>query len=61
MKRIVVNDDLYIICGTVLAEKVTISTEELKKQYSLADTVLRNGDTYYICQKINDAEFEDIQ
>ena len=60
MKRIVVNDDLYIICGTVLAEKVTISTEELKKQYSLADTVLRNGDTYYICQKIIDAEFKDI-
>ena len=61
MKRIAVNDDLYVICGTVLAEKVTISTEELKKQYSLADTVLRNGDTYYICQKIDDAEFEDIQ
>ena len=61
MKLITVNDDLYVICGTVLAEKVTISTEELKKQYSLADTVLRNGDTYYICQKINDAEFEDIQ
>ena len=61
MKRIAVNDDLYVICGTVLAEKVTISTEELKKQYSLADSVLRNGDTYYICQKINDAEFEDIQ
>ena len=61
MKLIAVNDDLYVICGTVLAEKVTISTEELKKQYSLADTVLRNGDTYYICQKINDVEFEDIQ
>ena len=61
MKRIAVNDDLYVICGTVLAEKVTISTDELKKQYSLADTVLRNGDTYYICQKIDDAEFEDIQ
>ena len=61
MKLITVNDDLYVICGTVLAEKVTISTEELKKQYSLADTVLRNGDTYYICQKIIAAEFEDIQ
>ena len=60
MKRIAVNDDLYVICGTVLVEKVTISTDELKKQYSLADTVLRNGDTYYICQKIDDAEFEDI-
>ena len=60
MKRIAVNDDLYVICGTVLVEKVTISMDDLKKQYSLADTVLRNGDTYYICQKIDDAEFEDI-
>ena len=60
MKLITVNDDLYVICGTVLADKVT-NTEELKKQYTLADTVLRNGDSYYICQKINDAEFEDIQ
>ena len=60
MRRIVVNDDLYVVCGTVLVEKVTISTEELKLQYRLADTVLRNGDSYYICQKVNDAEFEDI-
>ena len=60
MKLVTVNDDLYVICGTVLADKVT-NTEELKKQYTLADTVLRNGDSYYICQKINDAEFEDIQ
>ena len=61
MKRIVVNDDIFVVCGTVLVEKVTISTEELKSQYRLADTVLRNGDLYYICQKINDVEFEDIQ
>ena len=60
MKRIVVNDDLYVVCGTVLVEKVTKSTEELKSQYRLADTVLRIGDSYYICQKIIDAEFEDI-
>ena len=61
MKRIAVNDDLFVVCGTVLAEKVIISTEKLKSQYRLADTVLRNGDSYYICQKVNDAEFEDIQ
>ena len=61
MKRIVVNDDLYVVCGTVLVEKVTKSTEELKSQYRLADTVLRNGDTFYICQKVIDVEFEDIQ
>jgi hypothetical protein len=60
MKRIVVNDDLYVVCGTVLVEKVIKSTEELKSQYRLADTVLRNGDSYYICQKIIDTEFEDI-
>ena len=61
MKLVAVNDDLYVICGTVLVEKVISSTEELKSQYRLADTVLRNGDSYYICQKINDIEFEDIQ
>jgi hypothetical protein len=33
----------------------------LKNQYSLADTVLRNGDKLYICMKILDAEFEDIK
>ena len=54
-------DDGYVVRGTVLAQKVThLSTEELKNQYSLADTVLRNGDTFYICMKVIDAEFEDI-
>ena len=62
MKFITVNDDLYVICGTVLADKVTnISTNDLKKQYSLADAVLRNGDTFYICMKVIDVEFEDIK
>ena len=61
MKFITVNDGLYVVRGTVLADKVTtISTNELKKRYSLADTVLRNGDTFYICMKIIDVEFEDI-
>ena len=62
MRIIDVNDDKYVVCGTVLAQKVThLSTDELKKQYSLADTVLRNGDTFYICMKIIDAEYEDIE
>ena len=62
MKFITVNDDMYVICGTVLADKVTnVSTNYLKKQYSLADAVLRNGDTFYICMKVIDAEFEDIK
>ena len=62
MKFITVNDGLHVVRGTVLADKVTtISTNELKKRYSLADTVLRNGDTFYICMKVIDVEFEDIK
>ena len=61
MQIITVNDDKYVIRGTVSADKViNISTNELKKRYSLADTVLRNGNTFYICMKVIDAEFEDI-
>ena len=62
MQIINVNDDRYAVCGTVSAQKVThITTDELKNQYSLADTVLRNGDVFYICMKIIDAEFQDIK
>ena len=61
MKLITVNNDLFVVCGTVLVEKVTISTEELKSQYRLANTVLRNGDTFYMCMKVIEAEFEDIK
>ena len=62
MQIINVNDDRYVVCSTVLAQKVAhLSTDELKNQYSLADTVLRNGDVFYICMKIIDAEFEDIK
>ena len=61
MQIINVNDDKYVVQGTVSAQKVAhFSTDELKNQYSLADTVLRNGDTFYICMKIIEAEFEDI-
>ena len=61
MQIINVNDDRYIVQGTVSAQKVTdITTDQLKDRYSLADTVLRNGDTFYICMKIINAEFEDV-
>jgi len=36
------------------------NSEELKGMWTLADTVLRNGDTYYICYKLIEAEFEDL-
>ena len=61
-KIINVNNDMYIILGTVLVDKVTnISTNELKSRYSLADAVLRNGDILYICSKLIDAEFTEIK
>ena len=52
---------MYVVRGRVSAQKVTNkSTDELKSWYSLADTVLRNGDVFYICMKMIEAEFEDI-
>jgi|TARA_B100002003_G_scaffold179712_1_gene167717 hypothetical protein len=61
MQIINVDDDRYVVQGTVSAQKVAhFSTDELKDQYSLADTVLRNGDILYICMKAINAEFEDI-
>ena len=62
MQIINVNDDRYVVQGTVSAQKVTHpTTDQIKNRYSLADTVLRNGDTLYICMKIIDAEFKDIK
>jgi hypothetical protein len=61
LRIINVNDDAFVVCGTVLVDKVTgTTTDELKNQYTLADTVLRNGDTFYICMKIIDVEFEEL-
>ena len=61
MQIITINDDKYVVRGTVSVGKVTnVPTNDLKKRYSLADTVLRNGDMLYICMKVIDAEFEDI-
>ena len=62
MQIINVNDDRYVVQGTVSAQKVThLTTDELKNRYSLADTVLRNGDIFYICMKVIDAEYKDIK
>ena len=61
MKKIIhVNDDIYIVLGTVSAE-VTKNTEPLKKQYERADAVLENGNKYYICMKAIEAEFEMVK
>ena len=62
-KFIKLNDVMYFVRGTVSAEVAEASggTEELKKRYNNVDTVLRNGDKYYFCDTIRDAEFTDIK
>ena len=63
MRIISANNDRYVVLGTVLAKKVTKlvnAPQELKKLYNLADAVLLNGDTYYICNKIIEAEWKEV-
>tara|TARA_B100001094_G_scaffold119946_1_gene115630 strand:+ start:2076 stop:2207 length:132 start_codon:yes stop_codon:yes gene_type:complete len=33
---------------------------QLKKMWTLADAVLRNGNEYFICSKIIEADFDEI-
>jgi len=58
-KIINVNDEGYMILGKVSVE-TSFSTEELKSQWRLADTILRNQDEFYVCMKIIDVENSDI-
>ena len=60
MKKIIyVKDDGYMVLGTVSAS-TEFSNDELKQQYGLADTILRNGDDLYICMKLIEAEWDEI-
>ncbi len=54
---------MYVVRGTVSAQVADASgdAEELKKKYNNVDTVLRNGDSYYLCDTIQIAEFTDIK
>ena len=60
MKKIIyVGDDGYMVLGTVSAS-TEFSNDELKKQYGLADTILRNGDKLYVCMKLIEAKWDEI-
>ena len=60
MKKIIfVGDDGYMVLGTVSAS-TEFSNDELKQQYGLADTILRNKDELYICMILINAEWEEI-
>ena len=55
------NGELYIVLGTMSVDKsIGLDTNDIKKQWRLADIVLRNGNDYYICMKAIEAEFTDI-
>ena len=55
---ITIKDERYLVLGTLPATR-DYSTEQLKREWG-TDTVLRNGDTLYLANKIIEAEFEDI-
>ncbi len=58
-KIITVGDDGYIVLGRV-SVNTSYDTDQLKSQWRLADTILRNQNEFYICMKIIEAEFNDI-
>ena len=57
-KLVNINDESYMILGKVSVE-TQYTSEQLKSQYRLADTILRNGNDLYICMKLIEAEFEE--
>ena len=59
MKTISLGDKGYIILG-VVSVNVPFSTEELKSQWRLADTILRKDNDWYVCMEIINADFYDI-
>ncbi len=59
MKIVSVGGNGYIVLG-VVSVNTSFSTEELKSQWRLADTILRKDNEWYVCMKIIDAEFFDI-
>ena len=49
----------YIVLGTVSVQS-GYNPDQLKSMWRLADTVLRNGEEFYVCMKIIDVENSDI-
>ena len=59
MKLVHLGGKGYIVLG-VVSVNTSFSTEELKSQWRLADTILQKENEFYICQMIIDAEFSEI-
>jgi len=58
LQIITVNDDRYLVLGMVPVND-NYSPEQLKQEWKV-DTVLRNGNNFYLADKLIEAEFEDI-
>ena len=58
-KIIYVKNVAYLVLETV-STSTGYSTDQLKQMWALADTVLKNGNMFYICSKLIEAEFEMI-
>ena len=59
MKIITLGDDGYIVLGRV-SVNTPYDGDQLKSQWRLADTILRNQNELFICMKLIEAEFKDI-
>jgi len=55
-----INDVLYECLGSMSVESTNEKGTEYWKGQWGADSVLRNGNLYYYCRAIINAEFEDI-
>ena len=56
MQIVTIDGEGYIILGRV-SVNTSYDTDQLKSQWRLADTILRNQNEFYICMKIIDVEF----
>ena len=55
---ITINDERYLVLGTLPATR-DYFPEKLKREWNV-NTVLKNGNTLYLADKLIVAEFEDI-
>ena len=56
MKKIHLGGKGYIVLG-VVSVNTSYSSDELKSQWRLADTILQKENELYICQTMIDAKF----
>tara|TARA_R100001129_G_scaffold136700_1_gene98109 strand:- start:168 stop:347 length:180 start_codon:yes stop_codon:yes gene_type:complete len=59
MKKIHLGGKGYIVLG-VVSVNTSYSSDELKSQWRLADTILQKENELYICQQMINAEFYEI-